>query len=63
MKPLEQKILNNGFEYQLEGFDPDKEKRPLFAKSKNFDGKNTLEFDINVPNGKWIFTLEKSIKK
>ena len=63
MKPLEQKILNNGFEYQLEGFDPDKEKRPLFAKSKNFDGKNTLEFDINVSNGKWILTLEKSIKK
>ncbi|WP_172127017.1 CHASE domain-containing protein [Arcobacter acticola] len=60
MKSLEEKIKDNGFEYQLEGFDPDKEKRPLFAKSKNFKGKDTLEFDINVPNGKWIFTLEKN---
>jgi sensor domain CHASE-containing protein len=63
MNPLEQKIIANGFEYQLEGFDPDKEKRPLFAKSKNFNDENNMEFDINVPNGKWIFTLEKSIKK
>jgi sensor domain CHASE-containing protein len=59
MKSLEQKIKDNGFEYQLEGFDPDASQRPLFSKSENFKGKNGLIFDINVPNGKWIFTLEK----
>jgi sensor domain CHASE-containing protein len=59
MKSLEDKITDNGFEYQLEGFDPDSEHRPLFAKSENFKGKNTLEFEVVVPNGKWIFTLEK----
>lgn len=59
MKSLEQKIVDNGFEYQLEGFDPDIEQRPLLSKSKNFKGKDTLEFDVVVPNGKWIFTLEK----
>ena len=59
MKSLENKIKDNGFEYQLEGFNPDVEKRPLFSKSENFTGKNALEFDINVPNGKWIFTLQK----
>jgi sensor domain CHASE-containing protein len=59
MKSLEQKIEDNGFEYQLEGFDPDASQRPLFSKSKNFKGQNGLTFDINVPNGKWIFTLEK----
>ena len=60
MFSLEQRILDNGFEYQIEGFNPDASSRPIFAKSKNFKGKNTLQFDINVPNGKWIFTLEKS---
>ena len=60
MKSLEQKIKDNGFEYQLEGFDPDASKRPIFAKSKNFKDKDGLEFDVNVPNGKWIFTLEKN---
>lgn len=60
MKSLEEKISNNGFEYKLEGFNPDTSGRPLFAKSENFKGKNILEFDINVPNGKWIFNLEKS---
>lgn len=60
MKSLDKKIKDSGFEYKLEGFNPDVEKRPLFAKSKNFIGKDTLEFDVNVPNGKWIFTLEKS---
>lgn len=59
MKSLEDKIKANGFEYQLEGFNPDAEKRPLFSKSENFTGKKALEFDINVPNGKWIFALEK----
>jgi sensor domain CHASE-containing protein len=56
---LEEKIKNNGFEYKLEGFNPDDNKRPVFAKSDNFTGEKGLEFDINVPNGKWIFTLEK----
>jgi sensor domain CHASE-containing protein len=59
MKSLEQKIIDNGFEYQLEGFNPDIEHRPLLSKSKKFIGKDTLIFDIVVPNGKWIFTLEK----
>lgn len=59
MKSLEEKIIKNGFEYQLEGFDPDVNNRPLFAKSKNFRDKNNLEFEVVVPNGKWIFTLEK----
>lgn len=63
MNSLEKRIIDNGFEYKLEGFDPDSNNRPLFAKSENFEGKNILEFDINVPNGKWIFTLEKSINK
>lgn len=62
MKSLEQKIKDNGFEYKLEGFDPDSNQRPLFAKSENFTGKDGLEFDVNVPNGKWIFTLEKTQK-
>lgn len=60
MKSLEKKIIDTGFEYKLEGFNPDASSRPIFAKSKNFKGENTFEFDINVPNGKWIFTLEKS---
>ncbi|NCB13197.1 MAG: hypothetical protein EOM78_16365 [Erysipelotrichia bacterium] len=59
MKSLGEKITKNGFEYQLEGFDPDTEQRPLFSKSKNFIGKNTLKFEVIVPNGKWIFSLEK----
>ncbi|WP_421715304.1 CHASE domain-containing protein [Arcobacter arenosus] len=59
MKSLEDKIKDNGFEYQLEGFNPDAKNRPLFSKSDYFTGKNPLEFDVNVPNGKWIFTLEK----
>ena len=58
MKPLEKKIQDNGFEYQLEGFNPDLKERPLFSKSQDFTGKHLLEFDIQVPNGKWIFTLE-----
>jgi len=63
MKSLEKKIQDNGFEYKLEGFNPDVDERPLFSKSKNFIGKNGLEFDINVPNGKWIFTLEEKSNK
>ena len=59
MKSLEDKIIDNGFEYQLEGFDPDIEKRPLLSKSKNFKGEHAFEFEVIVPNGKWIFTLEK----
>jgi len=59
MKPLEKKIKDNGFEYKLEGFNPDVLKRPLFSKSKNFIGNHELEFEINIPNGKWIFALEK----
>ena len=60
MKSLEQKIKENGFEYKLEGFDPDSSNRPLFSKSDGFKGEHKLSFDINVPNGKWIFTLEKN---
>ena len=63
INPLEKKIIDNGFEYQLEGFNPDSSKRPLFAKSANFKGENELEFDVSVPNGKWIFTLEKNTNK
>ena len=59
MKSLEERIKDNGFEYQLQGFNPDVLKRPLFAKSKNFTGQNGLEFDVSVPNEKWIFILEK----
>lgn len=59
MKSLEERIKENGFEYKLEGFNPDISKRPLFIKSKNFTGKNDLEFEVNVPNGKWVFLLEK----
>ncbi len=59
MKSLEDKIKDNNFEYQLEGFNPDARKRPIFSKSDNFSGENPLEYDITVPNGKWIFILEK----
>ncbi len=59
MKSLEKKIKDNGFEYKLEGFNPDVKKRPIFSKSDNFTGKDPLEFDIDVPNGKWVFLLEK----
>ena len=59
MKGLEKRIKDNGFEYRLEGFNPDALKRPLFRKSINFIGKKGLEFEVNVPNGKWIFILEQ----
>lgn len=59
MNSVKEKVKANGFEYQLEGFNPDISKRPLFARSEKFLGNNGLEFDVNVPNGKWIFTLEK----
>lgn len=59
IKPFEKKIMDSGFEYQLEGFDPDETKRPLFVKSQNYKDKDGIEYDIEVPNGKWIFTLEK----
>ncbi|MGB1227641.1 MAG: CHASE domain-containing protein [Poseidonibacter sp.] len=62
MKSLEEKISKNGFEYKLEGFNPDSKKRPVFSKSENFIGKNALEFEVVVPNGKWIFHLENKEK-
>jgi len=62
MKSLEEKIIKNGFEYKLEGFNPDMTNRPLLSKSKNFTEENSLKFEVVVPNGKWIFHLQNSEK-
>ncbi len=62
MKSLEKKIIDTGFEYKLEGFNPDASSRPIFAKSKNFKGENTFNLILMYQMANGFLLLKKVIE-
>lgn len=61
LEPLLKKGLdeidNAGFNYRLEGNNPDATKKPIFASSIDTQVDNASSFMIEVPNGTWTMIL------
>lgn len=47
-------------EFQLSGFNPDKEKNPIFIQTDKFMEKNSIAFPVHVPNGHWELKLHSA---
>lgn len=51
-------IEKQGYLMKLEGDDPDSTQKPILYISKNWKNKGGISIPVDVPNGKWILTLE-----